>query len=182
MHWNRALDPPATGIMTTNQGDDEMQGRTPGRALLWAAIAAVVIGCARQAEPAEAAAARDGSAQDAGKPGTTAANPAQSGFAQGGAFAREPDFQLPVPVSNAPVRAQAIPESRRVLPDEVRLAVLEGLGEAGAAIQVQVAPNGIVSLSGEVDSIAQRQHVHYLTRALPGVVEVDYRDLRVRQR
>ncbi len=59
---------------------------------------------------------------------------------------------------------------------------MEGLQGTGANVQVQVNPQGIVSLSGEVANIAQLQRADYLARALPGVVEVDYRNLRVRKR
>jgi hypothetical protein len=147
-------------------------------------LALWLAGCARDAEPNAEATDATGATigQSTGEVAGSTQPRTGTAAAPGGAFAREPGFQLPVPVSNAPGRGQAIPESRRVLPDEVRLAVLEGLGDAGAAIQVQVAPNGIVALSGEVASVAQRQHVHYLTRALPGVVEVDDSNLRVRQR
>ena len=59
---------------------------------------------------------------------------------------------------------------------------MEGMEKESANIQVQVNPGGIVSLSGEVSTIAELQRAHYLARAQPGVVEVDYRQLRVRQR
>lgn len=106
----------------------------------------------------------------------------QLGVEPGGAFAREPGFQLPVPVSSTPVRADTMPQSRQVDPAGVRAAVMEGLGEVGGNVQVQVSPTGIVSLSGEVGSVAEMQNAHYLARAQPGVVEVEYRNLRVRQR
>jgi hypothetical protein len=65
--------------------------------------------------------------------------------------------------------------------DSVRLALLDGLGEQGANLRVQVTPRGVVSLSGEVATVADRQRAHYLARALPGVAEVDLRGVRVRQ-
>lgn len=110
------------------------------------------------------------------------ARTAQSAVAPGGAFARKPGFQLPVPVSSTPVRADSIPQSRQVDPVGIRTALMDGMEEAGAAIQVQATPGGIVSLSGEVATVAELQRAHYLARAQPGVVEVDYRQLRVRQR
>lgn len=113
------------------------------------------------------------------KPGTQDAQPAA---APGGAFARKPGFQLPVPVSSTPISADSIPQSRPVDPVGIRTALLDGMEQAGANIQVQVNSGGIVSLSGEVGTVAELQRAHYLARAQPGVVEVDYRQLRVRQR
>ena len=110
---------------------------------------------------------------------------AATATARGGAFAREPGFQLPVPVSSTPVRQDAMAQGRQADPVAVRTAVmesLEGLEGSTANVQVQVSPRGIVSLSGEVGSVAEMQHVHYVARAQPGVVEVDYRNLVVRQR
>ncbi len=105
-----------------------------------------------------------------------------AGTAPGGAFAREPGFQLPVPVSNAPVQMPGASRSRQIDAAGVTSAVLEGLEGTSSNVQVRVNPGGIVSLSGEVETIAQLQRAHYLARAQPGVVEVDYRNLRVRQR
>ncbi len=102
--------------------------------------------------------------------------------AQGGAFAREPGFQLPVPVSSAQqVQAPSAALSRQIDVAGVTAVVLEGLEGTGSNVQVRVNPGGVVSLSGEVGNVAQLQHAHYLARAQPGVVEVDYRQLRVRQ-
>lgn len=100
----------------------------------------------------------------------------------GGAFAREPGFQLPVPVSSTPVEGGNIPQSRQVDADGIRAALMDGMEASGANIRVGVQPGGIVSLSGEVATAAEMQRAHYLARAQPGVVEVDYRNLNVRQR
>lgn len=128
---------------------------------------------ARAADPVS------GSAQSRGQEST---DPSPAAAAPGGAFAREPGFQLPVPVSRAPAGAGTVPPSRQVDPVDVRTALLEGMEQAGAGIGVRVSPGGIVSLTGEVATVAELQRAHYLARALPGVVEVDYRQLRVRQR
>ena len=101
---------------------------------------------------------------------------------KGGAFAREPNFQLPVPVSSAPVQGPSVSRSRQIDVAGVTAAVVDGLDGTGSNVQVQIQPGGIVSLSGEVANVAQLQRAHYLARAQPGVVEVDYRNLRVRQR
>ena len=123
------------------------------------------------AASSNAASRADGSSPDA-----------RAAAAPGGAFARKPGFQLPVPVSSMPASANSIPPARQADPAEIRTALLEGMEKEGANIQVQVSPQGIVSLSGEVSTIAELQRAHYLARAQPGVVEVDYRQLRVRQR
>lgn len=130
-------------------------------------------GVARQLGPADKAEVSDGAYVRPGAPPNSA---------RGGAFARESGFRLPVPVSSMPVRADTIPQSRQADPVGVRIAVMEGMEDSGRDVQVQVSSTGIVSLSGEVDSTAALQRAHYLARAQPGVVEVDYRNLRVRQR
>jgi len=110
-----------------------------------------------------------------------APNAAPAAPERGGAFAREPGFQLPVPVSSTPVGPDAMAQGRPADPVEVRAAVMESLKGSNANVQVQVSPRGIVSLSGEVGSIADLQSAHYIARAQPGVVEVDYRSLVVRR-
>ena len=152
-------------------------------------IAAIAVGtaaCKPDAVDADAvgsAEAGSEAADDANAVGGNDRNPAPSGAAApGGAFARKPGFQLPVPVSSVPVGAGSVPQSRPADPAGIRTALLEGMEASGANIQVQVAPTGIVSLSGEVGTVAELQRAHYLARAQPGVVEVDYRQLRVRQR
>ncbi len=100
---------------------------------------------------------------------------------QGGAFAKKPNFQLPAPVSSMPVQAPGAARSRQIDVASVTAAVLQGLEGTGSNVQVQVQSGGIVALSGDVATIAQMQRAHYLARAQPGVVEVDYRNLRVRQ-
>jgi len=72
-------------------------------------------------------------------------------------------------------------QGRPADPVEVRAAVMEGLKGSNANVQVQVSPSGIVSLSGEVGSVADLQNAHYIARAQTGVVEVDYRSLVVRR-
>lgn len=154
--------------------------------LMIAAMIVVTAACKPDASDAGASADADSIPDEtsnavaarAGDGGRTA----QPAVAPGGAFARKPGFQLPVPVSSMPASADSIPQSRQVDPVGIRTALVDGMEEAGANIQVQVNPGGIVSLSGEVATIAELQRAHYLARAQPGVVEVDYRQLRVRQR
>ena len=101
---------------------------------------------------------------------------------QGGAFARQPGFQLPVPVSSAQqMQAPSAATSRQIDLAGVTAVVLEGLDGTGSNVKVRVNPGGIVALSGEVGSVAHLQRAHYLARAQPGVVEVDHTGLRVRQ-
>lgn len=148
-----------------------------------AAMLAVTAACkpdATETDATDSARAVAGESSDVrGDQGTRA--PSQAA-APGGAFARKPGFQLPVPVSTAPVVAGSVPQSRQADPVGIRTALMDGMETAGANIQVQVDPTGIVSLSGEVGTVAELQRAHYLARAQPGVVEVDYRQLRVRQR
>lgn len=150
-----------------------------------AVLVALTASCKRDAvdtgsaDGAEAIGSETASSDRAGTGDETGAQPA---VAPGGAFARKPGFQLPVPVSSAPVGPGSVPQSRQVDPVEVRTALMEGMEASGADIGVQVSPSGIVSLSGEVATVAELQRAHYLARALPGVVEVDYRQLRVRRR
>lgn len=148
-----------------------------------AAMLAVTAGCKPDAADADATGAAQavGEASSDVRADEAARAPSQAA-APGGAFAREPGFQLPVPVSSAPVVAGSIPQSRQADPAAIRTALIEGMEASGANIQVQVDPTGIVSLSGEVGTVAELQRAHYLARAQPGVVEVDYRQLRVRQR
>lgn len=148
-----------------------------------AALLAVTAACKKDAVDANAtdAAQAVGEAPSDVRAHEAARAPSQAA-APGGAFARKPGFQLPVPVSSAPVVAGSVPQSRQADPAGIRTALMEGMETSGANIQVQVDPTGIVSLSGEVGSVAELQRAHYLARAQPGVVEVDYRQLRVRQR
>lgn len=150
-----------------------------------AAMLAATTACKREAVDASAKAGEEaiaGQASDDGTRGAPGTRDPSSAPAPGGAFARKPGFQLPVPVSTTPMTADSIPPSRPVDPVGIRTALMDGMQEAGANIQVQVGAGGIVSLSGEVATIAELQRAHYLARAQPGVVEVDYRQLRVRQR
>lgn len=140
-----------------------------------ATSSAALEGGAAAADAGEQSALRSGA--DAG---SVAADEPQA--SKGGAFARKPDFQLPVPVSAAPVQGPSVSRSRQIDVAGVTAAVVDGLDGTGSSVKVQVQPGGIVSLSGEVANIAQLQRAHYLARAQPGVVEVDYRNLRVRQR
>ena len=148
-----------------------------------AAMLAVTAACKPDATDADATDAAQAVGEDSSdvRADEGARKPAQAA-APGGAFAREPGFQLPVPVSTAPVVAGSVPQSRQADPVGIRTALMDGMETAGANIQVQVDPTGIVSLSGEVGTVAELQRAHYLARAQPGVVEVDYRQLRVRQR
>lgn len=148
-----------------------------------AAVLVVTAACKPDAVDADAADAAQavGEASSDARAGEGTRAPSQAA-APGGAFAREPGFQLPVPVSSAPVVAGSVPQSRQADPVGIRTALMEGMETSGANIQVQVDPTGIVSLSGEVGTVAELQRAHYLARAQPGVVEVDYRQLRVRQR
>jgi len=154
--------------------------------LMIVAMLLVAAACKPDAANSNASVGSDAVNDEAGGAGAARVKPgtqdAQSAAAPGGAFAREPGFQLPVPVSSTPISADSIPQSRPVDPVGIRTALMDGMEEAGANIQVQVSPGGIVSLSGEVATIAELQRAHYLARAQPGVVEVDYRQLRVRQR
>lgn len=152
--------------------------------LMIAAMLLVNAACKPDAPDASTSAGGEAITDEATSDDTARANDgeAPSAAAPGGAFARKPGFQLPVPVSNTPVRADSIPQSRQVDPVGIRTALIDGMQEAGASIQVQATPGGIVSLSGEVATVAELQRAHYLARAQPGVVEVDYRQLRVRQR
>ena len=56
--------------------------------------------------------------------------------AQGGAFARQPSFQLPAPVSSTPVQATAASSSRQIDVAGVTDAVLKGLDGTGSTVQV----------------------------------------------
>jgi hypothetical protein len=154
--------------------------------LIIAGLVAATAACKPDAVEAEAGGRTQAMNDEARVNDTQRAGEAARATAQtaapGGAFARKPGFQLPVPVSSAPMRADSIPQSRPVDPVGIRTALMDGMEAAGAGIQVQVDPGGIVSLSGEVASVAEMQRAHYLARAQPGVVEVDYRNLRVRKR
>ncbi len=107
-------------------------------------------------------------------------SPRANGAVVDGRLADDPGFQMPVPGASTPGQLQAA--SMRVQGDDVRLALLEGMQASGADIRVQVSPRGVVSLSGAVATVADRQRAHYLARALPGVAEVDIRNLGVRPR
>lgn len=98
-----------------------------------------------------------------------------------GPLARDPGFRIPAPGSSTPRSPGNLAEVQ-LDPDTVRLALMEGMPGSGESIQVRSDPRGMVELSGEVATVAERQRAHYLARALPGVAEVDIRDLRVRQR
>ena len=139
---------------------------------------------AAEADPTPGAGPVDDGAirNDATRTSDAASSVARPAATQGGAFARKPGCQLPVPVSTTPMGANSIPQSRQADPVEIRTALMEQLEASGPNIQVQVSAGGIVSLSGEVATLAEAQQAHYVARALPGVVEVDYRNLRVRQR
>lgn len=157
--------------------------------LMIAAMLVMVAACKPGATGAETADAGPGAEaisgeanNDAGARASDGTRGSSSAAAPGGAFAREPGFQLPVPVSSTPVDAGSIPQSRQVDPAGIRAALMEGMETSGANIRVGVQPGGIVSLSGEVATVAEMQRAHYLARAQPGVVEVDYRQLTVRQR
>lgn len=96
-----------------------------------------------------------------------------------GRLATDPAFRMPA------ASAARLPQAGAGLPldtDSVRLALIDGMQASGEAIQVQVTPRGVVTLSGEVASIADRQRAHYLARALPGAAEVDISRLYVRRR
>lgn len=94
-------------------------------------------------------------------------------------FSEQPDFRLPAPIERSTRPAPLSEKSRLLTSDDVRLAVLQGMGPDGMAIQVEV-DQGLVSLSGEVESIADLQRANYLARAVEGVIEVDQRRLKVR--
>lgn len=153
------------------------------------ALLALGTACSRDKTDANAANADDAASPVSAQPiearperstmGTDRATGA-NGEVIDGPLARDPGFQMPVPGSNAAGRTEYIEPAVPLDADSVRLALLEGMDESGADIRVQVGPRGNVSLSGEVASIADRQRAHYLARALPGVAEVDFRDLRVR--
>lgn len=96
-----------------------------------------------------------------------------------GPLASDRDFQMPSAGGVGP-RVGVAAHSATLDVDTVRLALMEGLPTSGSGIEVQVTPRGIVSLRGEVGSIADLQRAHYLVRALPGVSEVDFEGLRVR--
>ncbi len=125
------------------------------------------------ATPVGAAASR-GAASDIGR------SPRANGAVVDGPLADDPGFQVPVPGASTGGQAQVA--SVLVQSDDVQLALLEGMQASGADIRVQVSPRGVVSLSGDVATVADRQRANYLARALPGVAEVDIRNLNVRQR
>ena len=106
--------------------------------------------------------------------------PRANGAVVDGPLADDPGFQVPVPGQSTSGQAQVA--SVIVQSDDVQLALLEGMQASGADIRVQVSPRGVVSLSGDVATVADRQRAHYLARALPGVAEVDIRNLNARQR
>ncbi len=155
------------------------------------ALLALGTACSRDTTEANAAA----NAGDAASPESAQAQPGPARAERGaagmgrstgargevidGPLANDPSFQLPVPgaASSSP---EASSRSTMLDADTVQLALMEGMPESGGGIRVQVNPGGNVSLSGEVATIADRQRAHYLARALPGVAEVDFRELRVR--
>ena len=98
--------------------------------------------------------------------------PRANGAVVDGPLADDPGFQVPVPGQSTSGQAQVA--SVIVQSDDVQLALLEGMQASGADIRVQV--------SGDVATVADRQRAHYLARALPGVAEVDIRNLNARQR
>lgn len=163
------------------------------RSMQFMAVAALLaLGTACSQDTTDANAANAG---DAASPGSAQAQPGQaraerapagisrttgaSGEVIDGPLANDPKFQLPAPGA-AGASPELVARSAMLDADTVQLALIEGMPESGAGIRVQVSPRGNVSLSGEVATIADRQRAHYLARALPGVAEVDFRELRVR--
>jgi len=147
-------------------------------------LSLAIAGCRREADEAS----RDvdtASASETAAVTSAAAAPdkAQVTGPQGqvvdGPLASQPNATLPTAGAGRGTAPTLGPQSADV--DSVRLALLDGMGEAGGNLRVQVTPAGVVSLSGEVQTVADRQRAHYLARALPGVAEVDLRGVRVRQ-
>jgi osmotically-inducible protein OsmY len=153
-------------------------------------VAAALLSATACSERAKDAASAQESASASGQPDTAAQANARDATraAQGvaapgqtidGPLANNPAATLPGRGSSASSASSLATATADV--DSVRLALLDGLGEQGANLRVQVTPRGVVSLSGEVATVADRQRAHYLARALPGVAEVDLRGVRVRQ-
>lgn len=97
-----------------------------------------------------------------------------------GDFTRDPGFALPAQVERSTQPAPLMEKSRLLTSDDVKMAVLRGMGADAGSINVQVQA-GMVSLTGEVASVADLQRANYLARAVEGVIEVDQSGLRVRR-
>ena len=156
------------------------------RLIPFVALLSVATACSRDTSPTSESGGESPSTADVASSRTadTAQRGRQASTPAGqlidGPIARDPGFHLPVPGASPP--GQGSPEPALLDPDTVRLALLEGMPASGQGIRVQADQRGVVSLRGEVATVADRQRAHYLARAQPGVAEVDIEGLRVQQR
>jgi len=150
-------------------------------------IAAVLLAaaCSKESPRTEAASDIDRGDVAEAQPAAPATAPAAAapGGANGpvidGPLANQPNARMPAAGASANAAPPLGPPPADA--DSVRLALLDGMGEMGSNLRVQVTPRGVVTLSGEVATVPDRQRAHYLARAVPGVAEVDLRGVRVRQ-